>query len=237
MTQPTVIQERERIGVGPFLFSLAGGVLYSLDSSQSLRLEARGLEKEILLANGEKRKLIENISLACEPGEFVTLLGPSGSGKSTLMDCLNGRRPATGGALLANGEDFYRHLDSFRQSLGYAAARLSSTTSSRSVGRALYYTARLRLPTDTEPTEPQARVEEVLALMELGPNRNTLVADLSGGQIHWELAWAPNCWPGPACFIDEATSGLDAGTEGRMMGLSASFLTRAIGHLHHAQCR
>ena len=35
------------------------------------------------------------------------------------MDCLNGRRRATGGKVLANGEDFYRHFDNFRQSLGY----------------------------------------------------------------------------------------------------------------------
>ncbi len=218
MTQTTLMKERERIGVGPFLFSLAGGVLYSLDSSQSLRLEARGLEKEILLANGQKRKLLENISLAVEPGEFVTLLGPSGSGKSTLMDCLNGRRPATGGALLANGEDFYRHLDSFRQSLGYVPQR-DIVHYQLTVARALYYTARLRLPTDTEPSELEARVEEVVALMELGPHRNTLVADLSGGQIKRVSLGAELLARPCLLYIDEATSGLDAGTEARMMGL------------------
>jgi ABC-type multidrug transport system ATPase subunit len=218
MSQSTQVKERERIGVGPFLFSLAGGVLYSLDSSQSLRLEAHGLEKEILLATGQKRKLLENINLAVEPGEFVTLLGPSGSGKSTLMDCLNGRRPATGGALLANGEDFYRHLDSFRQSLGYVPQR-DIVHYQLTVARALYYTARLRLPTDTESSELDARVEEVLALMELGPHRNTLVADLSGGQIKRVSLGAELLARPCLLYIDEATSGLDAGTEARMMGL------------------
>ena len=218
MTQTTLIKERERIGVGPFLFSLAGGVLYSLDSSQSLRLEARSLEKEIILGSGQKRKLLENINLAVEPGEFVTLLGPSGSGKSTLMDCLNGRRPATGGALTANGEDFYRHLDSFRQSLGYVPQR-DIVHNQLTVARALFYTARLRLPTDTEPAELEARVEEVLTTMELGPHRNTLVADLSGGQIKRVSLGAELLARPCLLYIDEATSGLDAGTEARMMGL------------------
>jgi ABC-type multidrug transport system ATPase subunit len=218
LAQPTIIKERERIGVGPFLFSLAGGVLYSLDSSQSLRLEARNLEKEILVAGGQKRMLLENINLAVEPGEFVTLLGPSGSGKSTLMDCLNGRRPATGGALLANGEDFYRHLDSFRQSLGYVPQR-DIVHYQLTVARALYYTARLRLPTDTEPSELETRVEEVLSLMELGPHRNTLVADLSGGQIKRVSLGAELLARPCLLYIDEATSGLDAGTEARMMSL------------------
>ena len=204
--------------MGPFLFSLAGNVLYSLDSSQSLRLEARSLEKEITLDGGKKRMLLENINLAVEPGEFVSLLGPSGSGKSTLMDCLNGRRPATAGAVLANGEDFYRHLDSFRQSLGYVPQR-DIVHNQLTVARALFYTARLRLPTDTEPSELETRVEEVLALMELGPHRNTLVADLSGGQIKRVSLGAELLARPCLLYIDEATSGLDAGTEARMMGL------------------
>src|SRR5581483_614455 len=121
--EPARIQEHERIGIGPYLFSLAGGIFYSLDSSQSLRLEARNLEKGVRVGKRETRKLLDNINLAVEPGEFISLLGPSGSGKSTLMDCLNGRRPATGGKVLANGEDFYRHFDSFRQLLGYVPQR------------------------------------------------------------------------------------------------------------------
>src|SRR5204863_5964625 len=130
-------------------------------SSKSLRLEARGLEKVVTLSNGEPRKLLENINLVVEPGEFISLLGPSGSGKSTLMDCLNGRRPATGGAVLANGEDFYRHYDSFRQSLGYVPQK-DIVHTQISVYRALYYTARLRLPTDTDQRELTGRIEEVL---------------------------------------------------------------------------
>jgi ABC-type multidrug transport system ATPase subunit len=149
---------------------------------------------------------------------FVTLLGPCGSGKSTLMDCLNGRRPATGGKVLANGEDFYRHFDNFRQSLGYVPQR-DIVHTQLTVQRALYYTARLRLPVDTDPEEVQLRIESVLAQMELGPHRDTLVADLSGGQIKRVSLGAELLAEPSLLFIDEATSGLDAGTEARMMRL------------------
>ncbi len=155
----------------------------------------------------------------------MSLLGPSGSGKSTLMDALNGRRRATGGRVLANGEDFYRHFDSFRQSLGYVPQRDIIHTQ-LTVSRALAYTARLRLPGDTAHAELRGgnvrtcKVRE----MELVPHRDTLVASLSGGQVKPASAWGPSCWEARPCllYIDEATSGLDAGTEARMMRLFRS---------------
>ncbi len=218
VTEPVALNEREQVGIGPFLFSLSSGVLLTVDNSRGLRLESRALEKIVGTINGKPRKLLDNVNLVIEPGEFVSLLGPSGSGKSTLMDCLNGRRRATGGLVLANGEDFYRHFDSFRQSLGYVPQR-DIVHTQLTVSRALYYTARLRLPTDTGPTELTARVEEVLQLMELGPHRDTLIGNLSGGQIKRVSLGAELLARPSMLYIDEATSGLDAGTEARMMRL------------------
>jgi ABC-type multidrug transport system ATPase subunit len=212
------VKENERVGIGPFLFRHHGGDVFILDSSQSLRLEARGLEKVVTTLEGSPRKLLDNINLAVEPGEFVSLLGPSGSGKSTLMDCLNGRRPGTGGQVLANGENFYVHFDSFRQSLGYVPQR-DIVHTQLPVARALYYTARLRLPSDTGPTELQSRIDEVVKLMELGPHQQTLIGQLSGGQIKRVSLGAELLARPCLLYIDEATSGLDAGTEARMMRL------------------
>jgi ABC-type multidrug transport system ATPase subunit len=218
IAEPVILKEQERVGIGPFLFCLAGNVIHTLDSSQSLRLEARNLEKVIALKGGGVHKLLDDINLAVEPGEFISLLGPSGSGKSTLMDCLNGRRPATGGRVLANGEDFYRHFDSFRQSLGYVPQR-DIVHTQLTVYRALYYTAQLRLPTDTSDAELRTRIQEVLDKMDLQPHRDTLVANLSGGQIKRVSLGAELLARPCLLYIDEATSGLDAGTEARMMRL------------------
>src|SRR5262249_46687412 len=134
------------------------------------------------------------------------------------MDCLNGRRRATGGKVLANGEDFYRHFDSFRQSLGYVPQR-DIVHTQLTVARALHYTARLRLPPDTDPEELTSRIEEVLKEMEPGPHRHPPLADLSGGQIKRVSLGAELLGQPALLYIDEATSGLDAGTEARMMRL------------------
>jgi len=213
-----LLKEAEQVGIGPFLLTFAGQAVHTLDNSQGLRLQAQALEKVIQLGGGKTRKLLDNISLVIEPGEFVSLLGPSGSGKSTLMDCLNGRRRATGGRVLANGADFYGHFDNFRQSLGYVPQK-DIVHTQLTVARALYYTAQLRLPTDTTSSELAARVEEVLNFMELTAHRDTLVGDLSGGQIKRVSLGAELLARPSLLFIDEATSGLDAGTEARMMNL------------------
>jgi ABC-type multidrug transport system ATPase subunit len=217
LVDAVLVQEGERVGIGPFLFTLKGGVIHALDSSRSLRLEARKLEKVVPTKHGP-RKLLDDINLVVEPGEFISLLGPSGSGKSTLMDSLNGRRRATGGQVLANGEDFYRHFNSFRQSLGYVPQK-DIVHTQLTVYRALYYTASLRLPIDSEAAELATRVEEVLREMEMEKHRDTYIADLSGGQIKRVSLGAELLAHPCLLYIDEATSGLDAGTEAKMMKL------------------
>jgi ABC-type multidrug transport system ATPase subunit len=216
--EPTLVREGQRVGIGPFLFTLQDGLIRSIDNSRSLRLEAHDLTKTVSLGRRQTKTLLDRINLVVDPGEFVSILGPSGCGKSTLMDALNGRRRASGGRVLANGEDFYLHYDNFRTSLGYVPQR-DIVHTGLTVYKALFYTARLRLPYDTDRSELKARVEEVLAEMELGPHRNTLVSNLSGGQIKRVSLGAELLAQPALLYIDEATSGLDAGTEGRMMKL------------------
>lgn len=56
-------------------------------------MEVRGLYKEVVdCSSKQTKRLLDDISLVIEPGEFVVIFGTSGSGKSTLLDALNGRR-------------------------------------------------------------------------------------------------------------------------------------------------
>jgi putative spermidine/putrescine transport system ATP-binding protein len=50
-------------------------------------------------------RAVDDLSLAVEPGELVTVLGPSGSGKSTILGLIAGLTHPTAGAIRIGGRD------------------------------------------------------------------------------------------------------------------------------------
>jgi NitT/TauT family transport system ATP-binding protein len=52
---------------------------------------------------GDGPLVLDRLSLAAPPGDFVSLIGPSGCGKSTLLRLIAGLSPVTGGSLLVAG--------------------------------------------------------------------------------------------------------------------------------------
>src|SRR5712692_90605 len=62
--------------------------------------EARGITKRFLGVTA-----VDQVDLAVEPGELVSLIGPNGSGKTTLFNCVTGYLAADGGRVLFRGRD------------------------------------------------------------------------------------------------------------------------------------
>jgi ABC-type multidrug transport system ATPase subunit len=174
-----------------------------------MTIEARGVSVDV-----PGRRLLENVSLTIRPKEFVGLMGPSGAGKTTLMSALNGYSPPSEGLVLVNGQNLYEHFAQFADRLGYVPQD-DIMHRELTVGQALYYTARLRLPPDTTDAEIHARIMSVLAQLGLEGTINTLIGSperkgISGGQrkrvnLAMELLTDP-----AVLFLDEPTSGLSS---------------------------
>ncbi|MGE0484439.1 MAG: ATP-binding cassette domain-containing protein [Gammaproteobacteria bacterium] len=224
ITRPTQLAIGDKVSIATFVYRFTGRGLRAEGEDGRVRIEATGLKKIIGARRGHPgRAILDDISLVIEPGEFVVIFGGSGSGKSTLLDALNGRRPANEGHVAYNGVNLYQSFDAFSTTIGYVPQQ-DIVHRHITIRRALAYAARLRLPPDTSNEEIEHHILEVLRTVRLDEQvdfRIDTPAPLSGGQLkRVSLAVELIADPG-VLFLDEVTSGLDAGTDRQMMSTFA----------------
>lgn len=209
--EPRPAAPGSRVRVGPLELEVQAGGWFR-DADAGLALTGWMLRQEV----GKGATLLQDVSLEVRPQEFVAIVGASGAGKTTLLKALAGLKRPSGGRVLVNGVDLYAHREVFRSMVGFVPQD-DILHEDLPVRRALTYTAALRLPEDTPADERNLRVEEVIKSLGLEDRADAAIRKLSGGQrkrvsIGAELLTRPGLF-----FLDEATSGLDPGTEGQMM--------------------
>ncbi|GAC1651665.1 MAG: FHA domain-containing protein [Ktedonobacteraceae bacterium] len=222
LVRDQVLRVGNEIRIGPFKLTYTGTQLTQQDERSGIRIDALHVSKAV---GNEKTIIINDVSFAIPARSFVAIVGGSGAGKSTLMDTLNGLRPAQQGKVLYNGQDYYQNLASFSTQLGYVPQD-DIIHRDLTVERALYYAAKLRLPSDFTEKQIRQRIDDVLSDVEMTFRRKVLVSKLSGGQrkrvsIALELLADPNVF-----FLDEPTSGLDPGLDRKMMQLLRTLADR-----------
>jgi ABC-type multidrug transport system ATPase subunit/pSer/pThr/pTyr-binding forkhead associated (FHA) protein len=218
----TTLRPGDQLDIGPYALQFTGSALIPRPRSDNVELVARGVRRVVKdRETGKPLTLLDDITLVIRPREFVCLLGPSGSGKSTLLSALSGRATADGGAVLLNGKDLHANFEALKQDIAVVPQK-DALHDSLSVERALWYTAKLRLPPDTSRDEIEASLREMLETVGLTPRRTTLIRHLSGGQVkRASLANEILCKPS-VLFLDEVTSGLDEQTDREVMNLFRS---------------
>ncbi|HEY46150.1 MAG TPA: FHA domain-containing protein [Anaerolineae bacterium] len=208
------LNPEDTIRIGPYRFVMGEDALAQYDESSGLRADMYNLNKWV----HKDLNILQNISATFKPRELIVIVGQSGGGKTTLLDAIAGYRPATHGRVFVNDIDIYRNFDAIRQNIGYVPQE-NIIHMELTVYQALDYAARLRMPPDTTNEERHQRIMEVLDDLDIAHRKDTQVSSLSGGQqkrvsIGVELLTSPGLF-----FLDEATSGLDPGTETALMQL------------------
>ena len=137
-------------------------------------VEARGLNLVFQTADGPVQAL-KDVDLTVGKGDFVSFIGPSGCGKTTLLRCIAALEHPTGGTLTVNGmtPDEARR----RRAYGYVFQAAGLYPWRTIAGN-------IRLPLEImgfSREEQEARVERVLALVDLAGFGKKYPWQLSGG--------------------------------------------------------
>jgi polar amino acid transport system ATP-binding protein len=176
--------------------------------------------------------VLNEVSLAVEPGEVVAIIGRSGSGKTTLLRCINGLEAIDAGAIVFDGKplppggaalrELRRHIGIVFQSLNL----FPHHSVERNITLGPTVTNKVPL------AEAKAIALDVLRQVDLEEKLSAYPAQLSGGQqqrvaIARALAMQPRLM-----LFDEITSALDPELVGEVVKvlerLAASGMTMVL---------
>jgi len=155
----------------------------------------------------KKKTLLKDIKIDIKQNELVLILGGSGAGKTTFMNAVMGYEKADGKIIYGN-TDIYSQYKKMKYDIGFVP-QIDLLRGSDTVFDTLVNAAEMKLPTTVTEVERLKKVNDVLHLLGLEREKNSLVVKLSGGQRK-RLSIAVEFISDPSLFfLDEPDSGLD----------------------------
>lgn len=183
-------------------------------------VEAKGLVKDF----GSIRALA-GLDLSIRKGETYGLLGPNGSGKTTFIRTLVGLVKPTSGELTVLGYRLPAEADKVRPLAGYMP-QLQALYNDLTVWENIQFYARIFGLNNTQ--ERNARVTELLELVELLPRKDSSVNNISGG-MRQRLSLACAMVHDPRLLLlDEPTVGVDPQLRQTFWGYFRSLNARGV---------
>lgn len=207
ISEETPLKEMDVIRIGDTLFLFRDGKLeYSHEESAQNRLSIH-IEERSVWDFFRKKILLEDIRLTIDPGEMVLILGGSGAGKTTFINAVMGYEKAKG-TIKEGDRDIYRNYNQMKYEIGFVPQQ-DLLREDDTVYDTLDNAAEMKLPVSLDKDSRKARIEQVLELMGLEREKDSLVEKLSGGQRR-RLSIAVEFIADPSLFfLDEPDSGLD----------------------------
>lgn len=174
-----------------------------------IRLEYRGVGRYFGPTGGLRKKpgvqAIEDVKVAVEDGEVVSLIGPSGCGKSTLLNLGAGLDRPTSGEVLVDG----KKVDGPNEHVAFMLQK-DLLLPWRTIRKNVEFGQEIR---GLSPAERKQRAEHFLALYHLDGFSNHYPHELSGG-MRQRAALARTMMMDPdVLLLDEPFSALDAQTK------------------------
>ena len=159
----------------------------------------------------KQKKVLDEINLSIEQGEFFVLVGPSGSGKSTLLRMIAGLEDITSGTLKMK-DQIVNHLPPKDRNLSMVFQNYALYPH-LSVEQNILFGLRAK---KIDKKEQQKRLTETAEMMGLSELLNRKPKELSGGQRQRVALARSVVSEAPLCLMDEPLSNLDAKLRSQM---------------------
>jgi Cu-processing system ATP-binding protein len=158
----------------------------------------------IIASNVSKRfaklKALDNVSVTCNRGECIALIGPNASGKTTLIKSILGMVVPDSGFITFNGNNILHHWQ-YREQIGYMP-QTGRYPDNMTIGHVLSMMKDIR-------GGAAALDEELVEAFELKTLMHKRMRTLSGGTRQKVSAVLAFLFAPPVLILDEPTAGLD----------------------------
>ncbi|GAA0427879.1 daunorubicin resistance protein DrrA family ABC transporter ATP-binding protein [Lentibacillus halophilus] len=154
------------------------------------------------------KEAVKGVNFSVEKGEIFGFLGPNGAGKSTTIDMLSTINRPTSGDAIINGFQVVSDKNKVRGSIGLIFQETTLDEKLTANENLMLHCRFYNVPKEKR----EARIQEVLEIVDLSDNRKQIVETFSGGmKRRLEIARGLLHYP-RVLFLDEPTVGLDPNT-------------------------
>ena len=147
-----------------------------------------------------KMKALDNVSVTCNRGECIALIGPNASGKTTLIKTILGMVVQDSGFITFNGNNILHHWQ-YREQIGYMP-QTGRYPDNMTIGHVLDMMKDIR-------GNDVALDNELINEFELNKLLNKRMRTLSGGTTQKVSASLAFLFSPAVLILDEPTAGLD----------------------------
>lgn len=208
ITEPKYLYPFDVVRIADVFFFYDGKIIYySADKEKSESGLVIEIHEKNVWQRFKKLTLLQDINLTIQNGEMVLVLGGSGAGKTTFMNAVMGYEKANG-TIKHGNTDIYVDYEKIKYEIGFVPQQ-DLLRGSDTVYDTLSNAAKMKLPKQMSAEQREQRIKEVLELLGLINEKQSLVDKISGGQRK-RLSIAVEYIADPMLFfLDEPDSGLD----------------------------
>ncbi len=152
-----------------------------------------------------KLKALDQVSLTCDSGECIALIGPNGCGKTTLIKSILGMVVPDEGIILFNKKNIAKDWK-YRSQIGYMP-QIGRYPDNMTIGQIIGMMKDIRIPKRGD--EKTQLDEELIQQFELNTMLSKRMRTLSGGTMQKVSASLAFLFNADVLILDEPTAGLD----------------------------